>query len=173
MYDAFLHPNSTRANLDRAFDYFRNVLRPPENIYDVHFFGNIFEARIGFLAENLALSGIHWNDAIASGLHVLRDAVARAEFSRREAHDGDGLAGLENFGDGIFRTAARLCVRVILSPTLVCGRRFTHSGSPWACVGWRVFAGPVFADRAPDDFYWDCSRRLPAVLSRADAKHGV
>ena len=44
---------------------------------DVDALGNVFKTSVRFLAKHLGLKGIDGNDAVASGLQILRNAVAR------------------------------------------------------------------------------------------------
>jgi hypothetical protein len=41
------------------------VLGAAEDIYDVHFVGHFFQARVGFLAEHFLFVGIDGNDSVA------------------------------------------------------------------------------------------------------------
>src|SRR5712692_1754554 len=74
--DALLHPHGLRADANRALHHSGHVFRAAEDVHDVHLVGNIFQARVAFLAEDFALVWIHRNDAVARGLQIFRYAVA-------------------------------------------------------------------------------------------------
>jgi hypothetical protein len=80
VFDSLLHPDNFCADGDGAVNDRRNVFGTAENIdnFDVLRFWDVFEARVGFYAENLAFVGIYGNDAVASGLYILSDAETGA-----------------------------------------------------------------------------------------------
>ena len=86
---AFLHPDGARADLNCGFDDFGNQFRATENIHDVDFFGNVFQAGVGFFAEDGGFVRVDGNDAVAGGLEILRHAKAGAKWFGREAYYRD------------------------------------------------------------------------------------
>ncbi len=94
IYDALLHPNSLRADSDRAFDDFEDEFGAPKDVHDVYLDRNLFERGEGFFVEDFSLIWIDRNDAIARGLKILRHAEAGTETFGRKTDDGDGAGGL-------------------------------------------------------------------------------
>jgi hypothetical protein len=101
--DVLLEPENFGADGDGGIGDGRNVFRTAEDVDDVDGFGDIFEARVGFDAENLGFVGIDGNDFVADGLEVGGDFVGRAKGIGGETDDSDGFGGAENFGDGVRR----------------------------------------------------------------------
>ena len=98
---AFLHPDGASADADGRLYNFGDKFGAAENVNNVHGIGNVLQARITLFAEDFGLAGIYRNDAIAGGLQVLRDTVARPVMALRKADDSNGAAGLEDVIDGI------------------------------------------------------------------------
>src|ERR1700730_17540255 len=73
--------NQSRASphADRGVHNFRHKFRSPEYVHNVNLFGNVFQPGIGFFAQHFLLIWIYRNDPITGRLHILRDAVTRAE----------------------------------------------------------------------------------------------
>ena len=67
--------------------------------FDFVGFRDIFETRIGFFAEDLGFVGIYGDDAVAGGLHALRDPETGAPGIRGEADYRDGFIVFEDVGD--------------------------------------------------------------------------
>lgn len=65
MDHAFLHPHCLGPDANGVLDHLRHVLGAAEDIYDVHFVGHFFQARVGFLAEHFLFVGIDGNDSVA------------------------------------------------------------------------------------------------------------
>ena len=76
-------------------------------------FRSVFQAWVGFFAEDFGFVGIYGDDAIAGGLHVLSDAKTGTPGIGREADYRDGFVVFEDvsdyvitawpvFGDGCF-----------------------------------------------------------------------
>jgi len=59
--DAFLHPYGAGADLNRCVHNFGDELRAAENVHDVDFFGDVFEAGVAFsprIDDSFGLTGI-------------------------------------------------------------------------------------------------------------------
>ena len=69
----------------------RHVFGAAEDVDDVDGFGNVFETRVRFLAEDFGFVGIDGNDAVADGLKIRSDFIAGAGWIGGESDDGDGL----------------------------------------------------------------------------------
>ena len=50
--DAFLHPDGFGADANGGVDDFRHGFGAAENVHDVGLFGNVFQARVDFFAED-------------------------------------------------------------------------------------------------------------------------
>jgi len=93
--DTELKPDGFGANGDRGVDDLENFFAAAENVHDVDGIGDVFEARIGFLAEHFPFVGIDGNDAVADRLEVGRNFVAGAGRIGRETDNGDGFCEAE------------------------------------------------------------------------------
>lgn len=60
-----------------------------EDVNDVDFFGDVFEARVGAFAEDFGFGGVDGINFVADGLEVVGYAVAGAVGAAGEAYDGD------------------------------------------------------------------------------------
>src|ERR1700730_5152593 len=107
MNDTFLHPDGARADTNRGLDNFRHKFGAAKDVDDVHALGNVLQASIRFLTKHLGLGGIDRNDAVAGGLQILRNAVARTMPAVRETNNGNRAAGLENLTNGISSNGLR------------------------------------------------------------------
>lgn len=89
--DSLLHPDDFCADGDGAVDDGGNISRAAKDVdyFDLVRFGDVFETRVGFFAEDFGFVGIDWDDAVAGGLHVLGDAETGAV----------GIGGEANYGD--------------------------------------------------------------------------
>src|SRR5215470_3517878 len=78
MHNAFLHPDSLGADLDRFFHDGQDGFRASENIDDVDVGRrrDLGELRVARLVENAGILWIDRNDTITVRLHVTRDNVA-------------------------------------------------------------------------------------------------
>jgi hypothetical protein len=101
--DSQLKPKRFGANCDGGSGDGRNILGAAEDIDDVDGRRHIFEACIGFLAEDFALVGVDGNDAVADGLEIGGDFVGGTTGIRGETDDGNGFGLAEKIGDGIGR----------------------------------------------------------------------
>ena len=79
----------------------------------------VFQARVGFFAEDFGFVGIYGDDAIAGGLHVLSDAKTGTPGIGREADYRDGFIVFEDVGDYV------IAVRPVLRDGCFHGMRFT------------------------------------------------
>jgi hypothetical protein len=79
----------------------RDVGGAAEDVDDVNGFGDIFEAGIGFLAEDFGFVGIDGDDAVTRGLEVRSYLVAGAGGIGGETDHGDGFGLAEELGDGV------------------------------------------------------------------------
>jgi hypothetical protein len=99
-------------------------------------FRDVFETGIGFFAEDFGFVGIYGDDAVAGGLHVLRDAETGAPGIRGEADYRDGFIVFEDVGDCV------ITVRPII------GDGYFHGdGLLFACA--KIIEG----------VYWDWGRK--------------
>ena len=103
MGDALLKPEDSGVDGDGGIGYGRNVFGATEDVHDVNGFGDVFEARIGFLTEDFPFVGIDGNDYVAGGLKVGGDFVRGTGGIGGQADDGDGFGGAEYLRDGIGR----------------------------------------------------------------------
>lgn len=101
MGDFLLEPEDSGVDGDGGVGNRGNVFGAAEDVDDIHWFGDVFEAGIGFRAEDVRFVGIDGDDFIASGLEVGRDFVGGATRIGGEADDGDGFGGAKEVGDGI------------------------------------------------------------------------
>jgi hypothetical protein len=101
VFDPLLHPDYFCADSDGAVDDGWNVFGAAKNIdnFDVLRFWDVFEARVGFFAEDVGFIGIYGDDAVAGGLHVLTNAKTGATGIGREADYCDGFIVFEDVGN--------------------------------------------------------------------------
>jgi len=80
VFDSLLHPDNFCADGDGAVDDGWDVFGSAKDVdnFDVVRFWNVFEARVGFFAEDFGFVGIYGDDAVAGGLYVLSDAETGA-----------------------------------------------------------------------------------------------
>lgn len=78
-----------------------NFLGAAEDVHDVDGLGDIFQARVGFFAEDFRFVGIDRDNFVSGGLEVGGDFVRRAAWVGGEAHYGDGFGAAEKVGDGV------------------------------------------------------------------------
>jgi hypothetical protein len=103
VFDSQLHPDYFCADGDGAVDDGRDVFGAAKDVddFDVVGFWDVFQTRVGFFAEDFGFVGIYGDDAVAGGLHVLRDAETGTSWIGREADDGDGFIVCEDVGDQV------------------------------------------------------------------------
>jgi hypothetical protein len=100
-FDSQLHPDYFCADGDGAVDDGRDVFGAAKDVddFDVAGFRYVFEAWVGFFAEDFGFVGIYGDDAVAGGLQVLRDAKTGTSGIGREADYRDGFIFLQDVGD--------------------------------------------------------------------------
>jgi hypothetical protein len=78
--NSLLHPDYFCADGNGAVDDRRNVFGAAKDVddFDVLGFWNVFQAGIGFFAEDIGFVGVYGNDAVPGGLYVLSDAKTGA-----------------------------------------------------------------------------------------------
>jgi hypothetical protein len=101
VFNSLLHPDNFCADGDGAVDDRRDVFRAAKDVdnFDVVRFRNVFQAWVGFFAEDFDFVGIYGDDAVAGGLHVLSDAKTGTPGIGREADYRDGFIVFEDVGD--------------------------------------------------------------------------
>ena len=80
-----------------AWDFFGAA----EDVDDVDGPGDVFEAGVGFLAEDFGLVWVDGDDFVAGGLEVSGYLVGGTARIGGEADDGDGFGLAEEVGDGV------------------------------------------------------------------------
>src|ERR1700722_19487971 len=100
--NAFLVDHAELAPEDTSMDRYR-FLRDPgqrvrcaEDVDDVDRHGYFRQPRIRPLSEDLRLAGVDRDHVVTVSLEVVADEVARPQLVVREAHDRDGLRGVEH-----------------------------------------------------------------------------
>jgi hypothetical protein len=101
VFYAELEPKDFGFDGDGGIGYRRNIFGAAEDVNDVDRIGDVFEAGIGFFAEDFGFVGIDGNDAIADGLEVGSDCVAGTGGIRGETDYGDGFGGAEEVEDWV------------------------------------------------------------------------
>lgn len=99
--NSLLQPKNFGMHGDGRVGYAGNFGRAPEDVDDVDGDGNVFEAWVGFLAEDFGFVGIDGDDGVADGLEIRGDAVGGARGVGGETDNGDGFGGAEELGDGV------------------------------------------------------------------------
>jgi len=101
--NALLEPEDFCVDGDGGIGDGRDFFGAAEDVDDVDGLGDVFEAGVGFLAEDFGFVGIDGDDFVADGLEVGGNFVGRAARVGREADDGDGLGGAEDLREGVGR----------------------------------------------------------------------
>ena len=101
--NSLLEPEGFRVDSDGGIGHARNVLGAAEDVDDIYGERNVFEAGVGFFAQDFGLVGIDGDDLIAGGLEVGSNAVGGTETTGREADDGDGFGVTEEIANWIWR----------------------------------------------------------------------
>lgn len=78
-----------------------NVVGTAEDVDDVNGPGGVFEAGIGFFAENFGFVGVDRDDFVADRLEIRGDFMGGAPGIGGEADYGDGFGGAEEIADGV------------------------------------------------------------------------
>jgi hypothetical protein len=99
--DLLLEPEGFGVDGDGGIGNARDVGGAAEDVEDIDGFGDVFRARVGFLAEDFGFVGVDGDDAVASGLEVGGYLVGGASGIGGEADYGNGFGLAEELGDGI------------------------------------------------------------------------
>ena len=133
-------------------------------------FRDVFETGIGFFAEDFGFVGIYGDDAVAGGLHVLRDAETGARGIRGEADYRDGFRVFEDVGDCVIAVRPSIGDGCFHGDGLLFARGKIIEGVYWdwggkACEDFSLCADlrggrNLKSDADRDLEFWD----LPAVV---------
>ena len=99
--NSLLEPQRFGADRDGGIGDGGNVLCAAEDVDDVDGKWNVFEAGVGFFAEDFGFVGIDGDDFVAGTLEVGRDFVGRSSGVRGETDDGNGFGGAEEIKDRV------------------------------------------------------------------------
>ena len=102
-----LLPENTSPNSNGLGGNGHHVFSSSEHINDIDFELNVGELGVALFTQNersfFCVAGVHGNDAVAVGLHVLRHREAGATGLSRQAHHGNGATLGECLVDLIVR----------------------------------------------------------------------
>jgi hypothetical protein len=101
--DSLLEPESFGVDGNGGIGYRGNVLGAAEDVDNIYRDGDVFEAGVGFFAEDFGFVGIDGDDFVADALEVGSDFVGGALRIGGETDNGDGFGGAEKVGDGVGR----------------------------------------------------------------------
>jgi hypothetical protein len=101
VFYAELEPENFGFDGDGGVGNGRHVFGPAEDVDNVNGFRDVFEARVGFFAEDFGFVGINGDDAVADRLEIRSDSVAGTDWIRGKSDDGDGFGGTEEVEDGV------------------------------------------------------------------------
>ena len=99
--DSLLEPEDPGADGDGGIGDGRDLFRTAEHVDDINAIGDVFEARVGFFAENFGFVGVDGDDAVAGRLQVSGDFVGGAAGIGGEADDRDVFVDAEELDDGV------------------------------------------------------------------------
>jgi hypothetical protein len=99
--EALLKPEAFGANCDGGIGDAGNAVGTAEDVDYVDGDGDVFEAGIGFLAEDLGFVGIDGDNLVAGALKVGSDFVRGTHRIRGETDDGDGFGFAEQLCDRV------------------------------------------------------------------------
>ena len=99
--DSLLEPEDSGADSDGGIGDGRDFIGAAEDVDDVNRIGDVFEAGIGFFAQDFGFVGIDRDDAVAGGLEIGGDFVRGAAGIGGESNDGDVFVDAEELGDGV------------------------------------------------------------------------
>jgi hypothetical protein len=99
--DLLLEPEGFGVDGDGGIGDGRDVGRTAENVDDVDRFWDVFEAGIGFLAEDFGFVWVDGNDFVAGGLEIGGYLIRGAGRIGGEADDSDGFGLVEELGDRV------------------------------------------------------------------------
>jgi hypothetical protein len=94
--NALLKPEDLGGDGDGRGGNRRNVFGAAEHIDDVDRLGNVLQAAIGFLPEDLGFIGVDREDSVTRGLQIGSDFMGGAAGVRRKTDDGDRLGAAQN-----------------------------------------------------------------------------
>lgn len=107
--DFFLHPHRWNFQLNSLIDNLLHELRTAEDVYDVDFFRDFQQRRIGFFSQRFSYERIDGNDFVTLRLHVGGNAITRAHRAIREPDYSNGFCALQQVADRIsFRTGCHV-----------------------------------------------------------------
>jgi len=101
MGDAELEPEGFGVDGGGGVGDARDFFGAAEDVDDIDGAGDIFEAGVGFLAEDFGFVGVDGDDFVAGGLEVSSYLVGGTARIGGEADDGDGFGLAEEIGDGV------------------------------------------------------------------------
>ncbi len=101
--DSLLEPQDFGVDSDGGIGNRGNVFRAAEDVDDIDLFRDVFEAFVGFLAEDFRFVWINGDDAESDGLQILGYLETRTGGIGGKADDGDRLCFAQNVGNGIGR----------------------------------------------------------------------
>lgn len=127
-----MEPKGFGVDGDSGIGYGRNFFGAAENVDDADGDGDVFEARIRFLAEDFGFVGIDGDDGVTGGLEVGGDFVGGAARIRGKTDDGDGFGLAEEIGDGV-RSGGSVGGEMDLHKALMnwIWKRVTEIGRKW------------------------------------------
>ena len=99
--NSLLQPEGFGVDGDGGVGYGRDIFRAAEDVDNVDGERDVFEAGVGFFAEDFGFVGIDGDDFIAGALEVRGDLVGRAARVGGEADDGDGFGRAEEIANGV------------------------------------------------------------------------
>lgn len=103
MHNALLEPKDFCADGDSRIGDGSYIFGPAKDVYDVHWFRDIFKAGECLHSKHFRFVRIHRNNRVANRLKVGGNSVRWAERIRGEANDRDGLCGPKNLRDRVGR----------------------------------------------------------------------
>ena len=99
--NSLLQPEGFGVDGDGGVGYGRDIFRAAEDVDNVDGERDVFEAGVGFFAEDFGFVGIDGDDFIAGALEVRGDLVGRAARVGGEADDGDGFGRAKKIADRV------------------------------------------------------------------------
>ena len=99
--NSLLEPEGFGVDRDGGIGDRGNVLWAAEDVDDIDGKWNVFEAGVGFFAQDFGFVGIDGDDFVAGALEVGRDFMRRSTRIGRETDDGDGFRGAEEIKDWV------------------------------------------------------------------------
>jgi hypothetical protein len=93
--DSLLEPEDSGADGDGGIGDGKDLFGTAEDVDDIDAIGNVFEACVGFFAENFGFVGVNGDDAVAGRLEVGGNFVGGAAGIGREPNDRDVFVDAE------------------------------------------------------------------------------